>query len=360
MPKALILANGFRLQYRTLRCAAPLFESVEVYGTSDSRTLARSFYCRRFHPSRSGPDAFGTPADIGAINEILITRGLDYILPSDADSTRFLAEHRSALAATSYPVPDVETFDALNDKAQFARLCARLDVPHPETQLCDSVDEVRTVLAAAAPGSRFVVKPLGLWGSLGVAMIIAGEAEPVLQSLSYSPILLQTYIPGTEFTTVVLARGGALEKVTHYAREGGAVSFFDQGEATQLAGKIAAALSYDGVMVFDVRVDPEGQLFLIECNPRFWYRMDAAMRAGANFIEYGLWPERSQGKGLFPIRPVRLDGASTILGRFVRPWSLNGSDRAFLRFVLADPLPAAFTLASRLDRRHQAANGRQL
>lgn len=360
MPKALILANGFRLQYRTLRCAAPLFDRVEVYGTTDARALSRSLFCRRFHPSRSGPGAFGTVADLDAVNRILTERGIDYLLPSDADTTRFLAEHRTSIAAACYPVPNAGTFDTLNDKAQFARFCARLDLPHPATRLCDSADEVRAVLATAKPGSDFVVKPLGLWGSLGVARIGKDTAEPVLQALSYSPILLQDYIPGNEFTTVALARAGSLEKVVHYRREGSAVQFFDQSEATQLAGTIAAALSYDGVMAFDVRVDPAGRLFLIECNPRFWYRMDVAMRAGANFIEYGLWPERSKAKGLFPLRPVRLDGAATVLGHVLRPWSLSGSDRAFLRFALSDPLPVALTLASRLGSRHQAANGRQL
>lgn len=360
MSKALILANGFRLQYRTLRCAAPLFDAVHVYGPADARSLAKSAFCRRFHPRRSPEQPFATPADVEAIRHILSEEGIDYILPSDADTTRFLAEHRGSFSAICYPVPTVEAFDDLNDKARFARFCARYDLPHPATMLCRDIGEVRAALKAAGPGRDFVVKPIGLWGSLGVARISHATAEPLLQSLGYTPILLQDYIPGTEFTTAALARGGDLEKVIHYRREERGVSFFDQAEATALAAKVAAGLAYDGVMVFDIRVDPDGHLHLIECNPRFWYRMEMAMLAGANFVEFGFWPERSRAQGLFPLRPGPLSGAAEVLQRALQPWKLTASDRASMRFILSDPVPAAITFAGRLGRMRQAANGRQL
>ncbi|SEG29058.1 ATP-grasp domain-containing protein [Bosea lathyri] len=360
MRKALILANGFRLQYRSLRCAAPLFEAVEVYGTAEAKALSRSTFCQRFHARQPQAQPFGTVADVEAINRILADENISYILPSDADTTRFLAEHRTAIAATCYPVPTVETFDTLNDKARFAQFCVRHHLPHPASVVCEGVDQVRKVLAAADPDSSFVVKPLAMWGSLGVAKITNATAEPVLRSLDYSPILLQNYIAGTEFTTVALARAGCLANVAHYRRDDGAVTFFDHAEATQLASQVASSLSYDGIMVFDVRVDEAGQLFLIECNPRFWYRMDVAMRAGANFIEFGLWPDRSREKGLFPIRPVRLDGARIILNHLLRPWEMTAGDRAFIRFALSDPLPVALTLISRFKHLHQAASGHQL
>ncbi|KRE05848.1 hypothetical protein ASE63_05880 [Bosea sp. Root381] len=360
MSKALILANGFRLQYRALRCAAPLFDAVHVYGTADAKSLSQSAFCRRFHARRSTDEPFATPADVEAIGRILSEEGIDYILPSDADTTRFLAEHRGSLPATCYPVPTPEAFDSLNDKSRFARFCARLDLPHPTTMLCQDIGEIRAALKAAGPGRDFVVKPIGLWGSLGVARISHATAEPLLKSLGYAPILLQDYIPGTEFTTIALARGGDLEKVVHCRREEQDIGFFDQAEATSLAAKIAASLGYDGVMVFDIRVDPAGRLHLIECNPCFWYRMEMAMLAGANFVEFGFWPERSRSRGLFPVHPGRLSGAAAVLQRALQPWKLTASDRASMRFILSDPVPAAITLAGRLGRMRQAANGRQL
>ncbi|KQT82842.1 ATP-grasp domain-containing protein [Aurantimonas sp. Leaf443] len=361
METALVLSAGFRLQYRTLQCCAPLFRAVHVFGTSAARDLSRSRLCTQFHerPDPSGK-AFGGRADVAAVQALLASQRIDYLIPSDAETTRFLAEHRTAFDAKCYPVPAVVAFDQLDDKWRFAQLCGRIGVPHPETRLCATSDDVRSALAAAEAGAVFVVKPLALWGSSGVVKVTAADAAAVLAGVAYAPLLLQRYVPGPEFTTVVLCKGGRVKRAAHYRRRGSSVEFIDESEATRLAEIVASHLRIDGILVFDIKRDPRGALQVLECNPRFWYRMDVALRAGVNFVELGLWPRRFRRTARSPVRLERLDGLRTVLSRRLRGQPARFGDDALLSAVARDPLVYALMAASRLLPSRRAAGGQQL
>jgi predicted ATP-grasp superfamily ATP-dependent carboligase len=53
-----------------------------------------------------------------------------------------------------------------------------------------------------------------------------------------------------------------------------------------MAGRIATATDYDGVMNVDARIESAtGNVYLSESNPRFWRSLSASVWCGVNFVE---------------------------------------------------------------------------
>jgi biotin carboxylase len=106
------------------------------------------------------------------------------------------------------------------DKAAMRRALAKAGVPQPRFAVLPSGAEVAAV--ARAVGLPCVVKPLGLSGSRGV--IRANDAEQACSTVERvrgilaaaqrspeAPLLLESYLPGTEVALEGLLRGGRLE-----------------------------------------------------------------------------------------------------------------------------------------------------
>ena len=106
------------------------------------------------------------------------------------------------------------------DKAAMRRALAKAGVPQPRFAVLPSGADVAAV--ARAVGLPCVIKPLGLSGSRGVIRVNdAEQAYPtvervrgivaVAQRSPEAPLLLESYLPGSEVALEGLLRGGRLE-----------------------------------------------------------------------------------------------------------------------------------------------------
>jgi len=95
----------------------------------------------------------------------------------------------------------------------------------------------------------------------------------------------------------------------------------------------------DGVINFDARIGCDGHVWMIECNPRFFFSMDAIMVAGLNFVEIG-----SKG-ALDANREVRLPRAT--LKDLFRLRVPERGDLKMLAHWLGDPLMFAYAVAGK-------------
>jgi biotin carboxylase len=106
------------------------------------------------------------------------------------------------------------------DKAAMRRALAEAGVPQPRFAVLPSGADVAAV--AREVGLPCVVKPVGLSGSRGViraddaeqARVTAGRVRGILAAAQQSPdapLLLESYLPGTEVALEGLLRGGRLE-----------------------------------------------------------------------------------------------------------------------------------------------------
>ena len=286
---ALILASGWRLQYRTLRCAALCFDRVYVLGTKESRPLARSSVCQAFHALSPDAPTFSA-ANAHLVNELCMRWSIDCILPSDADTTHFVGKYRSEFAARSFPVPNADTFDLLNNKYTFTKLCQKLDVPTPETYLVANRAELFELLALGTLRPPIVVKPLDMWGSYGVHVLKTNDTQPLATKIGYEPILVQQYIDGLDVCAFFVCSKGIVQATALYRPGPNALHYIQNDRLQDQCLKVIQHCEYDGVIGFDIR-DNGSESFFLECNPQFWLRY-GFYDDGRHELRRN-WPQRS-------------------------------------------------------------------
>jgi predicted ATP-grasp superfamily ATP-dependent carboligase len=346
--RALILSDGWRLQYRVLRCAAEHFDEVYILGTRDASPLKFSPFCKEWF-NFSGSFQLVDAAAIAQVNNLCARLSIDCVLPSCSTTTRFLTSHNGYLISPHYPVPSRESFDVLDDKWRFSCLCVKLGIPHPRTRyfatregLLDKADQLKCPL---------VIKPHNRSASIGVKRIEATAKIPA--EIGYRPVLVQDYIPGRDFSAFYLCRNGQITISIAYIRTPSGIAFHHDAETERYAKIIIEYLRYNGVIGFDVRRGEDGGVWFIECNPRFWYRMDLAMIAGINFIAAGCSGIKPRGSINGAFRAPR----SLLRGLFT-PWRLGAYDIAFLKYLARDPLLSSlFALRNVFGANHFAAGG---
>src|SRR5262249_54838238 len=150
-----------------------------------------------YHTSVVGGNDDGDPEVVLAeIRKVVSRRKIDIVFPSDDVSTRLLAAIRDRLPVRSSPLPDLATFDLLNDKGNFTRYALDHGVRVPQCWLYDRVDELRRDLLAGDLVLPVTVKPTNQSGSRGVIHIREQRELAQLDDVDYRPILVQRHIVG--------------------------------------------------------------------------------------------------------------------------------------------------------------------
>ena len=262
---ALILASEWRLPYRTLRCAARCFDRIYVLGTKEAHPLARSLSCQSFHylPFEEG---FGSTS-VPFINRLSDQLSIDWVIPSDARTTRFLTENGAMLGPKSYPVPDTATFDLLSDKSTFISLCQKLDIPTPQTEVLADEQQLLSRVQDGHLKLPLVAKPIDMEGSQGVMVLHSGEALGVAGRLGYEPIMAQEYIRGRDLCAFYFCREGTIELEALYHHGGHFIEFIEHQDISQQCRKIIEATNYNGVMGFDIRQCDADRFLLLGMQP---------------------------------------------------------------------------------------------
>ncbi|CAO4178164.1 ATP-grasp domain-containing protein [Methylorubrum populi] len=356
MKRALVLADGLRIQYRVLRCASECFDEVFVLGTKNAQLLKFSRFCERFL-SYTGNFSLLSAHDLTVIGRICRIHNIDMVLPSCSRTTRFLSIYGYDIGAPFFPVPRCDAFDALDDKWRFAGVCADLGLPVPLTRRFATLADLRRDPERDQLGFPLILKPTAMSGGCGVRRIDTAEELPT--QVSYSPVLCQAYVPGEELSAFYLCRAGAITASFSYRRT------FDRLEEIRTpaidahAARLIEHFRYDGVIGFDVRRRPNGEIAFIECNPRFWYHMDVAMLAGLNFVTLGCrlrnWQDNATAPDALDIRSPR-----RLCRNLLTPWRLNWAERAYLRYIIRDPAISAWAAFQSAIGRYRLAGGQLL
>ena len=178
-----------------------------------------------------------------------------------------LAGMRAELPADlAVPVENVGKLALLDDKVRCSELAAYLGIPQPV--IYRDADDVRTFPVIFKRASSF--------GGSGVYRPRSREALQRL--MAHEPggrFLIEELIDGDDYSVDVVrwhgyTRFGCYKTLSQRGHgpsvERMCVSFPKLGE---LALRILEYLDYNGVCGMDFRVDCDGNLFFLECNPRF-------------------------------------------------------------------------------------------
>jgi hypothetical protein len=139
-----------------------------------------------------------------------------------------------------------------------------------------------------------MIKPPDLEDGKGVKKL--GRLDELRRYLSggtlYSrpPLLLQEYVPGTELGLRMPAQDGEVLDWTlqEHTKTGGLLSTSNR-RILELGKSIKSATGFTGLAHFDLMRDSRnGEVKMLECNPRLWGTVRDSMLYGVNFLQLGM------------------------------------------------------------------------
>ncbi len=255
------------------------------------------------------PSSFD-PSYIDWLLDLCTEEKVDVILPYITAELPIIAANRERLESngTKVSVASERTLMVANDKVEMAHMFRGY---MPRQTVVRSSDQIREFarsigyytgtplcckLADKCGGTGFAVLDekkyleISLFNRLGVNRYISIDQLCEIADKVDVEIILQEYIPGTDYSVCVLADHGKVELMcgfAGYAMEYGAVT---QGEILKnepayfMAEEVVNVLELDGNACFDFIVRPDGHPFLLECNPRINASIPFIDKAGANLV----------------------------------------------------------------------------
>lgn len=337
-PRVLLLATTILLPYRIMRCAEAAGAKVLVLSTAGGEDLKfsnRLEGCRRVE---SPMDGSFDPALADEINWQAEQFGADMVLPGDAPSTRSLIAVRDRVAPPCFPMPNLECFDLLNNKWRFQALCDELGIDHAGGRLYADVAALTSDVRAGKVRLAAIAKPLSMDSGIGCVVLKAGSAERETLRIFYAPILVQDFIAGSDIGASTYCHNGEIAAFVAHRYHHQTYTTFDDQSIYDSIGRVSRRLGLTGVFNFDMRLTPEGRVYFLECNPRFFFKIAMSMLAGINFVAFGL------PGAVVPSPPVRCGETvvqlpKAMLAALPTPWRLRRRSWSALKFALADPVP---------------------
>ncbi|MEV7521625.1 ATP-grasp domain-containing protein [Streptomyces sp. NPDC091371] len=254
--------------------------------------MVRSRYLRAVHPGPAGGlDPEAPEALLECLTGVSERIGRPAVLIAMDDLSAIAVARVAPMLGGRFRIPhQPDDLPArVADKAELARLCARWDVPHPETVVPSSAAEAARAawglgLPLVAKWSRPWLLPAGD-GGLRSTTLVHTVAEAVRlyerSAEAGSALLLQRFLPAGPdtdwFFHGAFARGGrpllagsGRKELSWPVRTGlTAVGRWLPDPAVEEAGlRLAERLGYQGILDLDFRRDERGVLRIVDFNPR--------------------------------------------------------------------------------------------
>lgn len=237
-------------------------------------------------PVRTVPAATD-PGYLPALRDLVVTEGIDVLIPTVSEELPVLAEAAGTFGHTRVLIGSAAAVRAADDKLSTALTLQAAGVPVPRfavPQRFATGDE-----AVALWGGPIVVKPRISRGGRGVQLLTGADAA--LWNQLDEGLLVQEFAAGTEYAPVVFqpAPGGdigaddgvtvVLEKVAlAQGRVGNALAVrrCQAPDVAAVAQSAVRALGLTGPVDVDVRRDGTGRPLVLEVNARFGANSAAA------------------------------------------------------------------------------------
>jgi predicted ATP-grasp superfamily ATP-dependent carboligase len=265
-----------------------------LVGHREVAFLRRSRRCRQYFMNDLSLEEDNKTDFVRTIERLGGANANILLIPADDSANRIVHSTLDRLGVSTYPMPNSSSFEMLNDKWRFHQYCSERGIRVPKAINLSSKTELDFDQVCEAVGPPFVLKPTNKCNSLGVRVICAKEQlhQEILSNRKYdfSPLIVQSFIPGTNIDISVFADGGHIKHFAVQTRKDKMLCFVQNEELVRFTEAIVRDLRYTGVIHIDARLHAaSGEIFLLEANPRFWASLDEATLCGLNFVRAGIY-----------------------------------------------------------------------
>lgn len=350
--KIVFLCGDDIIDFKVLYCLFFVFSEIHIIANNENSILKFSRYKKKFTFIPWSVYEKDQELTVQVIKEYLIDNSIEFIMTGGSESSAFLHKYRYNFNfANVFPTMDNIKLEQIDNKWKFAQILISEGISTPATLYIDSKDMVASDNREAIE-NRFIfpliVKPVHGDGGQGVCKVNSFEElqEHILGNHSYNslPLIIQDFIDGYDIDLSFIAENGTvLSQAVQKWTDEEVLEFCRHEEIEQLGEKIIRLFNYSGAGHFDMRIDYKtGKAYVIECNPRFWRSITAAMWSGLNFAETAV----NSGMGL-PYKKEGANGSYIMPGEKIRmiirkPWLYFSLPKIFRKevwYILGDPLP---------------------
>jgi predicted ATP-grasp superfamily ATP-dependent carboligase len=359
---SVVLTDGF--WPKTLVAARCLHEDGERVVCGEQTRLAPALWSKATARRFVHADPFRFEERFVARLESILTeetsRGPVVLMPMEEETLLVVLRHRERLARhAAIPFASAVLIERLRDKRLFGELARAHGLPTPRTR--SFRDEPGLRAAAAELGFPVVIKRRVSSGARGVDY--AADAAELLAygraalALDPEPLLQERLPAGGEAIGVSLllwpdAAGAGIRchagfvhrRLREYPGTGGSSTLREPVRDDALVERCAsflAALGFTGVAMLEWKRDlRDGELKLLECNPRFWGSLHQAVLCGVRFPT--LLARLARGESIAPLSSIGADGATGSGGGSMRLRSRALFPGDLLHWWKARPRPRGF------------------
>lgn len=221
---------------------------------------------------------------------------LDVAVPMNDYSAKYLSEFKSELKnKVAFTIPDYETFMTGYDKNKLMDVCAKNNLPHPESLDLSKLEKGNEPSSFKFPA---LIKPNETTGARGFKKVSNYEElwanyDEIYEE--FGDCHLQQFIPpgGLQYKVQLLIHNNeiknstVIEKYRYYPIHGGSSCFnrtVENEELVKICTDVLEIIGWEGFADFDLIEDPrDGKIMIMEINPRVPACIKASVISGVDF-----------------------------------------------------------------------------
>jgi len=202
-------------------------------------------------------------------------------------ATQALIKISSSLRAGSQHAMDAEARMSIGNKADFSKICNKLNIPTPTTWVVDKKQALLDLPADKNFSFPVIVKAVNMSGSIGIRTVEnSAELNGIVDDSNYnfSPLVVQEFITGYDVGFSLIAERGQIRSGYTQKRAKRGDTFPRHNALLKYSQILCLSMNYSGPANIDARIDADGNIYIIECNARFWATSPLSYLLGIDLI----------------------------------------------------------------------------
>lgn len=220
-----------------------------------------------------------------SVLDILRKNNIDLFIPIHSNEMDIVLQNKDKAEKALAYWGSYESFGILSDKDRLYELAKELNINVPKR--FNEIEEAQV---------NCVIKPVNQSSARGVRYFFdqekLDEAKSDLSSMK--DIIIQEYIQGEGIGYSVFAKNGKIlsgfghKRLAEYPVSGGSSVYrenYENEEIQAVSEKIIDATKWSGFAMFEFKLTPDNEIYLIEVNPRIWGSINQGLQNGVNYFE---------------------------------------------------------------------------